>query len=61
MAPTLAKAPPIGDDWIHQVKFDGWRTQVHVEDGAATIYSRTTKLPHTRGRKWAGWHRRGAL
>jgi hypothetical protein len=25
MAPTLAKAPPIGDDWIHQVKFDGWR------------------------------------
>ena len=40
MAPVLAKMPPIGPDWIHEVKFDGWRAQVHVEDGSATIYSR---------------------
>ena len=40
MAPTLARTPPVGDDWIHEVKFDGWRAQVHVEDGEATIFSR---------------------
>jgi bifunctional non-homologous end joining protein LigD len=40
MAPTLATAPPVGDEWIHEVKFDGWRAQVHIEDGAATLYSK---------------------
>ena len=40
MAPTLARQPPVGEDWIHEVKFDGWRAQIHVEDGEATIYSR---------------------
>jgi len=40
MAPTLAKMPPEGPDWIHEVKFDGWRAQVHVNDGEATVYSR---------------------
>jgi bifunctional non-homologous end joining protein LigD len=40
MTPTLAKAPPVGDEWVHEVKFDGWRAQVHVDDGEATIYSR---------------------
>ena len=40
MAPTLAKIPPAGPEWIHEVKFDGWRAQVHIEDGAATLYSK---------------------
>ena len=40
MAPTLAKMPPAGPDWLHEVKFDGWRMQLHVEDGAATLYSK---------------------
>jgi bifunctional non-homologous end joining protein LigD len=40
MAPTLAKIPPVGPDWIHEVKFDGWRAQLHVENGSATLYSR---------------------
>jgi ATP-dependent DNA ligase len=31
MAPTLAKVPPGGPEWLHEVKFDGWRAQVHVE------------------------------
>ena len=31
MAPTLAKIPPAGPDWLHEVKFDGWRMQLHVE------------------------------
>jgi bifunctional non-homologous end joining protein LigD len=40
MAPTLARTPPVGDAWIDEVKFDGWRAQVYLEDGQATIYSR---------------------
>jgi bifunctional non-homologous end joining protein LigD len=40
MAPTLAKQPPAGDEWLHEVKFDGFRAQVHVEGGNVTIYSR---------------------
>ncbi len=40
MAPTLAKQPPAGAEWLHEVKFDGFRAQVHVEGGSVTIYSR---------------------
>ena len=40
MAPTLAKQPPTGDDWLHEIKFDGFRAQVHVEADDVTIYSR---------------------
>ena len=40
MAPTLAKTPPVGPEWLHEVKFDGWRAQVHIEAGAATLYSK---------------------
>jgi bifunctional non-homologous end joining protein LigD len=40
MAPTLAKQPPAGPEWLHEVKFDGFRAQVHVESGSVTIYSR---------------------
>jgi len=40
MAPTLAKIPPAGAEWLHEVKFDGFRAQVHVEGGNVTIYSR---------------------
>ena len=40
MAPTLAKIPPAGDEWFHEIKFDGFRAQVHVEGGSVAIYSR---------------------
>ena len=40
MAPTLAKLPPTGPEWLHEVKFDGWRVQLHVENGSATLYSK---------------------
>ena len=40
MAPTLAKIPPAGPDWLHEVKFDGWRMQLHVEQGDAALYSK---------------------
>jgi ATP-dependent DNA ligase len=31
MAPTLSKFPPAGPVWIHEVKFDGWWAQLHVD------------------------------
>jgi bifunctional non-homologous end joining protein LigD len=40
-APTLAKQPPSGPDWLHEVKFDGFRAQVHIGGGDVAIYSRT--------------------
>lgn len=38
--PTLVAKPPEGQGWIHEVKFDGWRMQLHVRDGRATWWTR---------------------
>jgi bifunctional non-homologous end joining protein LigD len=40
MLPTPAKAVPVGPDWLHEAKLDGFRAQIHVEDGEAILYSR---------------------
>jgi bifunctional non-homologous end joining protein LigD len=40
MVPTVANAPPAGPDWLHEVKFDGFRVQIHLEAEHITIYSR---------------------
>ncbi|MBV7522538.1 DNA ligase D [Ensifer sp. ENS12] len=32
--------PPAGDDWLHEIKFDGYRIQVRVADGKATLKTR---------------------
>jgi ATP-dependent DNA ligase len=42
--PQLATAvahPPSGDDWLHEIKFDGYRTAVHVVNGTATFVTRS--------------------
>jgi bifunctional non-homologous end joining protein LigD len=28
-SPIQKGRPPVGDDWLHEVKFDGWRVQLH--------------------------------
>jgi ATP-dependent DNA ligase len=38
--PTLAKEPPRGLGWTHEVKFDGYRVQVHRDAASVAIYSR---------------------
>jgi bifunctional non-homologous end joining protein LigD len=30
LIPTLVDQPPEGKDWIHEVKFDGYRAQIIV-------------------------------
>lgn len=46
----LVERPPKGDDWVHEVKLDGYRLQLRVEDGAARLLTRrgldwTAKFP----------------
>ncbi len=41
--PQLCKslaAPPAGTGWAHEIKFDGYRMQLRVEDGQATLLTR---------------------
>lgn len=39
--PTLKKRPPDSPDWLHEIKLDGYRAQLHLHGGKATVYSRT--------------------
>jgi bifunctional non-homologous end joining protein LigD len=43
--PTLRKAPPKGEGWLHEIKYDGYRAQVHF-DQRPRIYT-------GRGHDWA--------
>jgi bifunctional non-homologous end joining protein LigD len=41
--PQLCEAverPPSGDQWVHEIKFDGYRVQLRVSDGKVTIKTR---------------------
>src|SRR5205823_2094098 len=40
MLATLAEAVPHGDDWLFEVKWDGYRAIAYVERGTATLVSR---------------------
>lgn len=43
IAPQLARLmahPPSGANWVHEVKFDGYRTQARVEKGKAKLLTR---------------------
>ncbi|WP_456843558.1 DNA ligase D [Bradyrhizobium sp. USDA 4486] len=37
---TSVERPPAGDGWCHEIKFDGYRVQLRVEDGTATLKTR---------------------
>jgi bifunctional non-homologous end joining protein LigD len=39
--PTLRNEPPIGPGWTHEVKFDGYRLQIHKEAKNVSLYSKT--------------------
>ena len=38
--PTLVDDPPEGDAWIHEIKYDGYRTQLIIERGHARAFTR---------------------
>ena len=37
---TLAEHAPIGDDWLSEIKFDGYRAVCRIEQGEAKLYTR---------------------
>lgn len=40
MLARLRAAPPAGDDWLHELKWDGYRLMVDLVDGVAQLRSR---------------------
>ena len=40
MLPTLVDTPPSGEHWLHEIKQDGYRTQIVIEPGAIRAYTR---------------------
>ncbi|MCJ9701368.1 MULTISPECIES: DNA ligase D [unclassified Bradyrhizobium] len=44
---TLVERPPAGEGWCHEIKFDGYRVQLRVEDREATLKTR-------KGLDWTG-------
>jgi bifunctional non-homologous end joining protein LigD len=50
---TLARKPPTGEGWVHEVKFDGYRLIARIESGRVKLKTRsgldwTTKFPSVR-------------
>src|SRR5277367_3890384 len=45
--PSRAPKPPVGPDWVHEIKHDGYRLQVRREGGAVRLFTR-------RGYDWSG-------
>ena len=37
---TLAKAPPAGDEWLHEIKYDGYRMGCAISPAGVTLTSR---------------------
>ncbi len=44
---TLVSAPPDGDEWLHEMKFDGYRVLCRIERGSVRLLSRN-------GKDWTG-------
>ncbi|RWB51330.1 MAG: ATP-dependent DNA ligase, partial [Mesorhizobium sp.] len=50
LMPTLVDKPPEGDAWSHEVKFDGYRSQIIIDAGGVRIFTR-------RGLDWTAKYR----
>jgi bifunctional non-homologous end joining protein LigD len=42
---TSIERVPTGERWVHEIKFDGYRVQVHLRDAAVKVFTR-------RGHDW---------
>lgn len=40
---TLRDDPPEGDDWLHELKYDGYRIQALIDDGEVRLITRNQK------------------
>jgi bifunctional non-homologous end joining protein LigD len=57
LATSIDKVPS-GKRWIHEIKFDGYRVQVHLRDAAIKVFTRRGNDWTNRFRKIAAdaWH-----
>jgi bifunctional non-homologous end joining protein LigD len=57
LATSIDKVPS-GERWIHEIKFDGYRVQVHLRDAAVKVFTRRGNDWTNRFRKIAAdaWH-----
>ena len=39
-SPTLVETPPEGDDWLHEIKYDGYRIVASIANGKVKLYTR---------------------
>ena len=39
-APVKVNAPPSGAQWVHEIKWDGWRLHAHIEPGRIRLLSK---------------------
>ena len=46
LAPTLVESPPAGDNWLHEIKHDGFRTLLLIDRSRARAFTR-------RGHDWS--------
>ena len=40
LMPTLVEKPLEGDGWTHEIKFDGYRSQMIIDDEGTRIFTR---------------------
>lgn len=40
MLPTLVESAPESDDWLHEIKHDGYRTQLVIDGGQVPAFTR---------------------
>ena len=40
LLPTLVDEVPLGEDWQHEIKHDGWRAEVAIEGGQTRVFTR---------------------
>ncbi|MFO1304463.1 MAG: DNA ligase D [Burkholderiales bacterium] len=43
MLTALESEPPVGEDWIHEIKYDGYRLVARIERGKCRLFSRNAK------------------
>lgn len=41
LKPVAAIKPPSGDRWVHEIKYDGYRTQLVIENGVSRAFSKS--------------------
>jgi ATP-dependent DNA ligase len=46
MEPELVDAPPTGEGWSHEIKFDGYRTQAIKDADGTRLYTQKSAPPN---------------